>query len=151
MTCEIHDSDGVRTFICWSDNPPKDKPVKCSVCKRRNSTRLCDGEMAGPETLVEDHTGEHPGRLYPIRPHATCDTPLCDGCTTEAAPLIALPDDSALGLSMLKLTRRKNQRRDLGMKRKSVMPEPDTRDFCPACVRKVKAPTQAVLPLEGQP
>lgn len=151
MTCERIDTPDGPFFLCWSGKPPKDKPAKCSVCKKRTSTRLCDGPLETPVQRVADPTGGHPGRLFPIRAQVTCDAPLCERCTTEAAPLIALPDESALGLSMLKLTRRKNQRRDLGTKRKSVTPEPDTRDFCPDCVRRMESPKQQHLPLGGTP
>lgn len=133
---------GGPVFICWrGGKPPKDKKVKCSVCKTRWSTLLCDGAT------------KDPGR--------TCDAPLCEACTTRPAPLIVLPphDNNALcnDMEMLLWARRKELRdrkherrmRDdiaLDPKRPThVELPPDTRDFCPACVARMNGPKQGRL------
>lgn len=139
MTCEILDTDEGRFFACWNGPKPKDKKQRCSVCKRRWATRLCDGEKAGEPVEVS-----HPdlGTFRDLS-RTTCDAPLCDGCTAEALPLVALPSGEIHreGMDLLQHYRRRNRGpRWPDEKRQPVTPEPDTRDFCPDCVRSVTKP-----------
>jgi len=70
--------------------------ILCKICKKRKSTVLCDaiiGEMA--------YAG-HPPKIngiidlsIPMRSPITCDTPMCDKCTTKITDHMDLCPDHA--------------------------------------------------------
>lgn len=159
MTCEILDRNDERWFICWS-KPPKEKKVRCSVCKRRWSTLLCDGVREGPTREVAVLSESHrrvPQAVMSVqdRDRETCDAPLCEQCTTRPeAGVVALPDHREThlnGMALLHYERRAQQRRPKGpatrLRDDLPLPAPkaiqvdvpdDTRDFCPACVDRMQ-------------
>lgn len=148
------------TFFCGL-NPYEDEPSPpCSVCKSRPSSLWCDGPKDSPVTVVDVKHGKHPGK-YPMRAPVTCDAPLCEDCTTRPdSAVVALPDARdpwPNGVHVLQTQRRfalrdqapmtkmrddvaKNPRRPT-----HVDVPPDTRDFCPDCVRRMAAPKQTAL------
>lgn len=125
------------TFICWSGGrPPKEPRVKCSACKRRWSTLLCDGKRPSRRAHVTVR-----GAVYVHEEPATCDAPLCVHCTTrpDAAP-IKLPDfrdgGHMNGMHVLQTERRVGLMRMQGKPRRAALVaemDADTVDFCPAC------------------
>lgn len=134
----IGDDMGGPVFICGRF--PRERKTKCSVCKTKWSTLLCDGEVA-------------PGK--------TCDAKLCEGCTTRPLPgVIALPDHRGgwmNGVRILHHERRlalRAQRPTVRMRddvaRDPNRPThvdvpPETVDFCPDCARRPQKPRQGVL------
>jgi hypothetical protein len=139
----VHDMGG-PTFIYWSGGkPPKDKRTKCSVCGTRWSTLLCDGPLPAQTEIVFVR-----GRPHTQSEQRTCDAPLCEACTTRPAEQpIALPDfrdgGHMNGMHVLQTERRVGLMRMQGKPRRNALmnePPPDTKDFCPACVKRMDAP-----------
>jgi hypothetical protein len=154
MGCEIVDGPDGRTFICWSGKPPKEKKEKCSVCKRRWSTLLCDGVVEGERAqhLVNGISCETMSRK-------TCDAPLCEKCTTRPDSVFALPPNdgwpSDLDMAKVEWRKRKMRRGPTKLTEQRAAPlrpmatgvTSDTRDFCPACVARTSGLRQLSLGL----
>ncbi|MFP2897816.1 hypothetical protein [Corallococcus sp. 4LFB] len=162
MACHIHDTKYGRFFVCGKF--PEEKKERCSVCGKRWATLLCDGRVDGAVLRVDVK-----GKAYAQPEPKTCDAPLCDACTTRAAPgVIALPDhreSDMNGMHVLQTERRlaaARRRRQAGPAtrlRNDLPPPPprpepvdmpaDTVDFCPACARRMSEPQQQALPFSG--
>lgn len=134
------ETDG-PVFICWAGGkPPRAKRTRCSVCKTRWSTLLCDGLRPAQGEIVFVK-----GTPYQQVPQLTCDAPLCAECTTRPeSPPIALPDYRGVrpldDMTILQTERRLGLLRLKGKPRRAALLNelpPDTRDFCPACVARM--------------